>query len=364
MTAASVPVRWERYQCPNLLPELDAIASSSMCALVGCQRHSLWQLFEATPQGHRITLEQSSKRKTYTYTLNTYPMQTEYIHDKQRQYTHILYTQTQKQAHTHSQQRRNRHTLRPRHTPCHLASQCAGGNCGSMLLLCPPFLGNMQHTSSLLANRRSGIQEKQVTFFGGPQKRPDVVPRPSISKKNMDFLKFENENKTVFRKRAQMCVVKTFVMMTTRRIHRNSTKELGNWKKKGRERKTWTAPTQTTTTWTLLHPGPRQFFSRAGSSPDRFHPDRSHPHRHHSGPHHFFPRPALRSVFLCCSLEVLLCASLCAVLLCFCFVLCFCALLCALWCARIQGPSILNFGRKLEQSPKPVLNPNPKNIKL
>ena len=27
----------------------------------------------------------------------------------------------------------------------------------------------------------------------------------------------------------QMCVVKTFAMMRTRRDHRNSTKDLGNW---------------------------------------------------------------------------------------------------------------------------------------
>ena len=189
-------MRWERYQCPNLLPELDAIASSSMCALVGCQRHSLWQLFEAPPQGHRITLEQPSKRKTYTYTLNAYPMKKEYIHDKQRQYTHILYTQTQKQAHTHthSQQKRNKYTLRPRHTPCCLVSQCAGGNCGPCCSYALLFPGIMQHTTSLLANRRGGIQKKQVTLLGGPQKRPDVVPRTSISKKKHGFLKFENEN--------------------------------------------------------------------------------------------------------------------------------------------------------------------------
>ena len=77
-----------------------------------------------------------------------------------------------------------------------------------------------------------------------------------------------------------MVVVKTFSVMETRRDHRNSTKDTGNWenknKKKGRERKNkreMLAPTpaepppdrhQTTRPRTLTHPGGTRAGARVG----------------------------------------------------------------------------------------------------
>ena len=144
--------------------------------------------------------------------------------------------------------------------------------------------------------------------------------------------------------------------MTTRRHHRNSTKELGNWKNKGSgEEKarnsgphTWTAPTQTTTTWTLPHPGPPQFF--LGLALPQTASTRTAP-----------TRTALtldRPTFSQGQPTV---PCFCAVLLCFCFVLRFVLCLCAfaLCCAFVLccvPCGVLGF--KVRQSETSVENLN------
>ena len=121
----------------------------------------------------------------HIHSMHTQCKQNTQATNKCKNNTHIQFLQTQKQAHTHSQQRRTGIHCGPV-TPLAAWSPSVQAETAGPCCSCgPPVVASCKQTYHPIGRptrgSRCGIQNKQITSLGGPQKGPDVVSRISKS---------------------------------------------------------------------------------------------------------------------------------------------------------------------------------------